>query len=258
MTQPMVPTPMNMPGAQQAAAAAGGQPPATPAAADPAAAAANPPPATPAGPAPVSGAAPPPQQPPADPNQAPPPPAAPQWGSDAEFDPQRAWNLIQNVRGDNEALKQQVAAAEPILAEHERQRQASLSDNERLAEQLAGSNTATEAWRTRAVQSKVEAMAAARFVDTETTLALLGDCSRFTDGDEIDTAKISAALDTLATDKPFLVTQPGPQGFTPNPAQGQSGAGPAAALDAQIKAAQDRGDFTTSIALKQQQKLHQT
>lgn len=248
MTQPNHPTPMSMPGAQQAAAAAQGQqPPAAPAAPAPAA------PAPVAAPAPNS----PPQLPEGGQQQQPPNAPQPPWGSDEEFDPQRAWKLIQNVRGDNETLKQQLADAQPILDEHERLRQASLNDNERLTEQLSQSAGREETWRNQAIRSAVEAKIAGRFVDNDTVMTLLGDLSGFVDGDAIATDRITTALDQLAANKPFLVAQPGPQGFTPNPAQGQSGAAPSAAIDAQIQAAQDRGDFATSIALKQQKLLSQ-
>jgi len=269
MTYPNSPTPMSMPGAQQAAAAAQGQPlagaagapgqplPGAAGAPDPGAPGQQVPggaPAATAAAAPVSAGGGQPQTPP-------PPTAAPPWGSDEEFNPQRAWDLIQNLRGDKEILQHQLSSAQPILDEHERLRQASLSDNERLTEQLSQATSRGDTWRAQAVRSTVTAMAAGRFVDTETALALIGDLSQFVDGDDIDAAKITSALDKLATDKPFLVSQPGqspPPGFTPNPAQGQSGAGQPGALDAQIKAAQDRGDFATSIALKQQKLLNKS
>lgn len=238
MTTP-APTPMNMPGAQQAAAAQQGQQP-------PAAGPGTPAPVEvqPTGGAPAAG----------EPAGQAPKAAVPPWGSDEQFDPQRAWNLIQNVRGDNEQLKQQLASAQPILDEHERLRQASLSDNERLTEQLAQSNSRGDTWRTQAVSATVAAMAAGRFVDTETALALIGDVSGFVDGDTIDATKISAALEKLATDKPFLVATPPPGGLTPNRAQGQSGAGPATASQTAAHA-EAQQDWRTANTAKAQQLL---
>lgn len=174
----------------------------------------------------------------------------PPWGSDEEFDAKRAWDLIQNLRGDIDKHK---AATDPIVAEHERLRRASMEDNDRLKEDNATLTTRESTWRSEAVRSKAEALAAGKFVDTDTALALIGDLSRFTTDDGIDTASLTSAFEQLAAAKPFLVAQPPAQGLRPNKAQGQSGTGPIP-LDMQIKAAQERGDLATSIALKQQMK----
>lgn len=39
--------------------------------------------------------------------------AIPPWGSDTDFNPEKAWALIQNLRGDNEKKNQRIAALEP-------------------------------------------------------------------------------------------------------------------------------------------------
>jgi hypothetical protein len=212
----------------------------------------------------MPGAVAPPAQPPAP--DAPPvvtppvsePPATPKppWEqSGEEFNPERAWNLIQNKNRDLAELK---ARTDPIVEEHERLRRASQTDLDRAREDIAAAGEREKTWRDQAVRSKAEALAAGRFVDTETALALIGDISGYTNPDGIDIAKLTARLDQLAADKPFLVAAPPqPPGFTPNRAQGQSGTGGAVPVDQQIKAAQERGDFATSIALKQQ-RYHQT
>jgi hypothetical protein len=212
----------------------------------------------------MPGAVAPPAQPPAP--DAPPvvtppvsePPATPKppWEqSGEEFNPERAWNLIQNKNRDLAELK---ARTDPIVEEHERLRRASQTDLDRAREDIAAAGEREKTWRDQAVRSKAEALAAGRFVDTETALALIGDISGYTNPDGIDIAKLTARLDQLAADKPFLVAAPPqPPGFTSNRAQGQSGTGGAVPVDQQIKAAQERGDFATSIALKQQ-RYHQT
>jgi predicted transcriptional regulator len=170
------------------------------------------------------------------------------------FDPERAWNLTQNLRSE---LAEYKAKTDPIVAEREQLRRASQSELDRANEDLTKAHTTAETWRTQAIRAKAEALAAGRFVDTETALALIGDVSTFATDDGIDTARLTARLDQLAADKPFLVAAPPqPPGFTPNRAQGQSGTGGAMPLDAQIRAAEKSGDIATSIALKQQ-RYHQ-
>lgn len=174
----------------------------------------------------------------------------PPWGSDEEFNPQRAWDLIQNLRGDIDKHK---AATDPIVAEHERLRRASMEEADRLKEDNATLATRESTWRSEAVRSKAEALATGKFIDTDTALALIGDLSVFATDTGVDVDSLTAALELLAVNKPFLVAQPPAQGLRPNKAQGQSGTGPIP-LDMQIKAAQERGDLATSIALKQQMK----
>lgn len=179
----------------------------------------------------------------------------PPWSSDEEFDPARAWALITNLRNENADIR---ARTDPIVAAHEQQRRDAMADTDRLREDLTNATTATDLWRNQAIQAKAEALAAGKFVSTEVALKLIGDLSEFATDDGIDTDRLTGRLDELATEHPFLVPQqqtPPPQGLLPNRAQGQSGTGPLS-LDAQIQAAEARGDVMTSIALKQQ-KLYQ-
>ncbi len=152
----------------------------------------------------------------------------PPWGSDEDFNPQRAWNLIQNIKADLSSVR----------------------------EDLTKNTQQVESWRAEAIRSKAEALITGRFIDTDTALALIGDLSEFSTESGVDTEKLAGRLDQLAQDKPFLLAPPPHQGFTPNRGQGQSGTGPMP-LDAQIQAAQERGDVKQSIALKQQ-KFYQT
>ena len=230
---PTAPTPNNMPGAQ-----AGGEQP-------------------PAGQPPADTAPPAAQQPPAQQPEAPKPP----WEQAGEpFDPERAWSLIQNVRGENADLKARVTDAQPILDEHEQRRRDSQSDLDRANEDLTTVTNERDTWKTQAVRAKAEVLAAGKFVDAETAIALIGDLSEYTTAEGIDTDKLTARLEQLAADKPFLAIPaqpPGPPGFTPNPAQGQSGTGQQLPLAAQIQAAEKSGNHRLAIALKQQQLYQQ-
>lgn len=49
----------------------------------------------------------------------PPAPAKPPWGNDDDFDPKRAWDLIQNTRGDVERVKAELTAAKAKVTEFE-------------------------------------------------------------------------------------------------------------------------------------------
>jgi hypothetical protein len=53
------------------------------------------------------------------------------WGDDKDFDPEKAWTLIQNVRGDVEKLKKERDSLEKQVKEHT---DASKSDQEKLEE----------------------------------------------------------------------------------------------------------------------------
>lgn len=225
------PTPNAMPGATTAVA--------TPPESPPPAAPVTPPAADPAPAAPAADAK---------------PDNRPPWEQTGEpFDPERAWNLIQNKTKD---LADYKARTDPIVAEREQLRRASMEEAERLQEDLGARTKGEETWRDIAIHSKAEALAAGRFIDAETALALVGDLSQYATDDAIDIEKLTARLDQLATEKPFLVAITPPPGFTPNRAQGQAGTGGAIPLDAQIREAEKRGDFQASIALKQQ-RFHQ-
>lgn len=189
-----------------------------------------------------------------------PEPAAPWESSGEPFDPARAWNLIQNLRGETATLRQQIGAAQPILDEHERQRRASQSELDTAREDLAAARALAQTWSANAVTAQASAIAAtARFRDPADVITMLGDLTGYVSSGEIDTAALTERITALATEKPYLLAasdqqppaaQP-PAGLRPNPAQAQSGTG-AGHLDAHLAAAQARGDVMASIALKQQ------
>lgn len=233
------PTPNQMPGAAEAAASAAPVPTET-----------TPPPAQPA-PAPAASPAAPPPAP-----AAPGAPIPPWEVNGTPFDPERAWNLIQEVRGDLNRYRQQ---AQPILDAHEQQRLAAQTDLERATENLATTAAERDGWRNRAVTAEAKVLTAGRFHDADVVLACIGDLSPYINGDTVDVPKLQQRLDELAAEKPFLAipqAAPPPPGFAPNRGQGQSGAGQLS-IDEQIKAAQARGDVMGSIALKQQKQYQQ-
>jgi hypothetical protein len=244
---PAAPTPNNMPGAGHAAAAA---PPAAPVQQAAQAVTGQGMPVQPLPATGTPGAAPADGQPPAAAGE---PDNRPPWEKNGEpFDPERAWTLTQNLRTELSEAKTKLQEAQPILDQHEQLRRASQSDLDRAREDIQTLTGERDSWRDRAVRADALAMAD-RFIDAEAALALIGDLSGYTGKDGVDTAKLTARFDQLAADKPHLVAAaPQPPGFTPNRAQGQAGTGGAPSLDAQIKAAEERGDVMTSIALKQQ------
>jgi hypothetical protein len=207
----------------------------------------------------------------------------PPWGSDEEFQPDRAWELITKLRQEtaeyknlvnsDEAAKKALEStrqlkklqtqldqlteykskADPVLEEHERLRRASQTELDRAREDLEALSAREAAWRNKAVAAEAHS-AAARFIDADAAMALVGDLSSFAGPDGVDSEALHARFDQLAADKPHLLKAP--PGFTPNRAQGQSGTGQIP-IDAQISAAQDRGDLITAIALKQAKRYAQ-
>lgn len=72
----------------------------------------------------------------------------PPWGSDEEFDPQKAWDLIQNLRGEAKTAKDDLAATKAKLSTAEGERDAARkkltdkeaegqTENEKFSGQLA-------------------------------------------------------------------------------------------------------------------------
>lgn len=90
-----------------------------------------------------------------------PPAAAPPWGSDAEFDATKAWNLIEGLRADKEKL-----AARPVLTpeqqkqleEYNAQIEAQKTEAQRLQEAATTAQRETETARAEATRYKVAAM----------------------------------------------------------------------------------------------------
>lgn len=144
----------------------------------------------------------------------------PPWGSDEKFDPERAWSLIQALRGDVAAQKAKLA---PLEAAAEAARVANLSEVEKATEERDKANLAIDVWREQAIRSTAEAMVKGRFIDDDAALSLIGDLNVFADEGRVNTKKLQARLDKLAEDKPHLVAKAGLQ---PNRGQGGSASGP--------------------------------
>lgn len=179
----------------------------------------------------------------------------PPWGSDEDFNPQRAWNLIQNLRNENAGLKSKAAEAQPLLDAHEEHRRAEQGELATAREDLTAANGRADTWRAQAVRSKAEALAAGRFVDAEVAVTLIGDLTEYAANDHIDVEKLTGRLNQLAEAHPFLLTPPPQQGFTPNRGQGQSGNGPLTA--AQVAAhAESQGDMKAAGLAKAEQLIN--
>ena len=92
----------------------------------------------------------------------------PPWGSDEEFDPQKAWDLIQNLRKDIETGKEALKSANAKLATAEAERDtarkelaeagdATSSESEKLAKQLADMQKDLEAEKASRLRAEVVA-----------------------------------------------------------------------------------------------------
>lgn len=186
-------------------------------------------------------------------------PEAPPWGDD--FDAEKAWKLVQNLRSDKDKL-----ASRPVLTDEQKTRLAEYDkvlESQKTAEQRAQEAAAAaekrvESLVTRAVQAEVKALASTGFADPEDASAFL-DLKKYATADgDVDTAAITADLADLLARKPHLGKSPATTpGMKPNPAQGSS-AHPPLGLDAQIAAATQSGDIQLAIALKQQQRAAST
>lgn len=166
----------------------------------------------------------------------------PPWGED--FDAERAWNLVKNLREDNAKLKARPVlddAAQQKLAEWDRLEQASKTELERAREEAGRWQSEASSWRTAAVSSRVERLAADAFADPSDALSAIPDPGKYLGaGGEIDEAAIKADLDALLERKPHWrrATEgpsPAPRVPAPNHAQG-AGGGPAADPAAQFAA----------------------
>ena len=172
---------------------------------------------------------------------APVPPVAqtPPWGTPEEFDPEKAWALIQNLK----AQKNDPAAAKELLdlrAKVQAAEDATLSavEKERVraerAEQALAESTASSLRSAIALEKGLTASQAKRLVGT-TREELEADAAQ------------------LLVDFPVAVIPAAPSANGQGPVGGPVGpTEPIAALDLRIAEADKARDFQTSIALKQQ------
>lgn len=162
---------------------------------------------------------------------APEPPKAetPPWGED--FNPEKAWNLVQNLRADKEKLQQRPTLSDEQktkLSEYDKLVAASQTELERAQEAAKHEAERASSLLSRAVKSEVKALAQG-FADPEDAAAFL-DLSKYTTGDgDVDSDSIKADLADLLARKPHLGKSPETRMPAPNPAQGSSGSGPSGA-----------------------------
>lgn len=155
----------------------------------------------------------------------------PPWGSDSEFNPEKAWNLIQGLKADKEKLAAREVLTDDLktkLTEYDKLVEASKTDQERQAEELARWQQDAQKWRSEAVTARVQALAA-DFADPSDAVAAVDPAKYLDAGGQIDEAAIKADLDALLERKPHWRRSPGagsataPRVPSPHPAQGAGG-----------------------------------
>ncbi|HEV3309964.1 MAG TPA: hypothetical protein VG815_05565, partial [Chloroflexota bacterium] len=187
------------------------------------------------------------------------PAAKPPWGTDEEFNAERAWALIEGLRADK--VTAATKAAEKATEDATKKVAETIGkalglipedvlDPVKLQEKVSASES----------QSKQLALELAVFKAADGANANAGALldsksflSRVAAIDPADTAALTAAIAAVVTENPLLAkTAPAAPtgGMKPNPAQGSSAAGGPLGLDAQIAAATAAGDFKTAIRLK--------
>lgn len=196
---------------------------------------------------------------PATPPVAPEPPAAPPvgaasttsppWGSDENFNPAKAWELIQNLRKEkaDPELAERVAALQREQEEGRQRLAAALGlteppkSEDDLAETVKGLQAKIDAAELKAARLAIAAEHSipAEFQDLLT---------------ETDMEKLRAQAEKVGALVAAKSAAAAPPAFQSNPGQGQAGgAGDAlAAIDAQIAEAVKSGNTVASIGLKQQ------
>jgi hypothetical protein len=160
----------------------------------------------------------------------------PPWGSDDQYDPAKAWSLIEGLRADKEKLSSRPALTveqQQKLDEYERLVQASKSELERQTEEVTRWQSDAERWRTAAVTSRVEALAGQDFADPSDAATALTDPGKYLDaGGVIDETAIRRDLAALLERKPHwrrTDATPVPRVPAPNRAQGSGTDGKATA-----------------------------
>lgn len=179
----------------------------------------EPAPTAPVAPAPVAPTAPKPTEPVAT------APEAPPWGED--FDAEKAWTLVQNLRADKDKLAKREALTpeqKTKLAEFDRLAEASKSELEKAQEAAQKNAEKAQTYLTSAVKAKIEALATG-FADPSDAVSALDAKSFTNESGEIDSGGIKDALADLLTKKPHWAKAPESRVPAPNPAQGASGGG---------------------------------
>jgi hypothetical protein len=183
------------------------------------------------------------------------PVATPPWGTAEEFDPEKAWALIQGLRSDKanaatraaeEATRkvtESLGKALGIIPEE-------LLDPVKLQEKVSASESQTKQL---AIQLAVFRAADGAGANAGPLLDSVSFLSKVSTIDPADTVALTAAITAAVTENPLLAktTPDAPAGtMKRNPAQGGSNLGGPLGIDAQITAATAAGDFKTAIRLK--------
>lgn len=136
----------------------------------------------------------------------------PPWGDD--FDPEKAWSLVKNLRGDKEKQKQQLEQAAADREELERLRNEKLTADERALQeavekaQAEARSAAESEWRPKYQTAQLRGIAGSIIKDPDRLESFMSitDSSKFVgeDGD-IDQEKVMGHLTAI-----FVANQPPP------------------------------------------------
>lgn len=151
-------------------------------------------------------------------------PEAPPWGED--FDAEKAWKLVQNLRADKESLSKREALTpeqKAKLSEYDKVLESQKTAEQKAQDALAAAEKRAGSLIQRAVKAEIKALADG-FADPEDAVAFLSD-KNYASGDDVDTASIKTDLADLLARKPHLGKSPANRVPAPNPAQGASGGG---------------------------------
>lgn len=152
-------------------------------------------------------------------------PAAPPWGD--EFNAEKAWNLVQNLRADKEKLQQRPILSDEQknkLSEYDKLVAASQTELEKAQAAAQKNAEQAQAYLTAAVKAKIEALATG-FADPSDAVSQLNPADYADESGAIDSDGIKAALAGILERKPHWAKAPETRLPVPNPAQGSSGSG---------------------------------
>lgn len=167
---------------------------------------------------------------------------APPWGTDDQFDPHKAWNLIQNLRGDLEKKNHRIAELAPYEQKARELEDAQKSELQRATEALAAAQAEASAARLDAMRL---AVAAAKGVPQALAGRLQGGTAQEL---EADADALMAAFPQQAATPPTTVHTPVEAlrpGSLPHP--------PPPSLAERIADAEKAGDHQLARRLKNQQ-----
>ena len=150
----------------------------------------------------------------------------PPWGDPANFDPEKAWSLIQGLKADKEKLASRPVlddAAKQKLAEYDKFVEAQKTEAQKAQEELHRWQSDAEKWRGAAVASTVRALAATDFADPDDAVRNVDPAQYLGADGVIDEKAIATDLAKLLDAKPHYrrnAEQSGPRPPRPNANQG--------------------------------------